>query len=326
MKIAVVGAGAVGGYLGALLSLNGHEVTVIARGSHLEAIQTQGLTLIAAEGEQCTAYPIQATDDLSQVGVQDLVITAVKGHQLPALAPHLPHLLGPETPLVMAQNGLPWWYFFNYAGPFANRQLKATDPEGVVARHLKIDQVIGCVVYIAAGIQAPGIIWHSGYRRYILGELDGVTSDRIQHITSLIQQVNPQTEITPAIRTEIWTKLLGNIAINTISALTRATQVEVCHHLQTHKLALAMMTEAQQIAQALAIQFELSLTERIQKAAQVGHHRTSMLQDVENRRSLELDAIIGAVIELGHLLEIPTPHLDAIYACLTLLETTLATP
>ncbi len=321
MKICIVGAGAVGGYVGSLLGFHHHEITFIARGAHLEAIQTQGLKLVAKDGAAQTFRPTQATDDLTKAGSHDLVIVAVKGHHLPDLAPKLPSLCHSTTQILMAQNGIPWWHFYRFAGPLQGEFLQTTDPNGLIAKHINLDQVLGCVVYIAAGILSPGVIRHGGYRRYIIGELDGSDSPRLQALHSTLTTAGVLTESTASIRTEIWAKLLGNIAINTLGALTRATQVEVCMYPPTRELTFTLMRETQSIAHHLGITFPFSLEERMEKAARVGHHKTSMLQDVENGRPLEIDAILGSVVEMGQRLGIRTPHLDTIYAALQLLNT-----
>jgi len=320
MRICIVGAGAIGGYLGARLALAGEQVTLIARGAHLEAIKRQGLTLQTADGSSEIATPALATDDMSAAGPQDVVIAAVKAHSLPALAPAMRALYGPDTIVVTAQNGIPWWYFRKHGGPYEGRRIEAVDPGGVIAAHTEVERVIGCVVYPAAALAGPGVVRHIEGDRFTLGELDGSKGERIQQLARVLSNAGFRAPIRPRIRSEIWVKLWGNLAFNPISALTRATLSDICRYPPTRALARAMMLEGQAIAERLGIEFAISVDQRIAGAEQIGAHKTSMLQDIEAGRPTEADALVGAVAELGRLTGIPTPNIDAIYASVKLLE------
>jgi 2-dehydropantoate 2-reductase len=323
MKVCIVGAGAIGGYVGAKLALAGAEVTLIARGAHLQAIQQQGLKLRFADGSEDWIKQITATQDIAAAGVQDVVIVALKAQSVPAVAAALPALYDAETMVVTAQNGIPWWYFRKLDSPYHDYHIQAVDPEGVIETHIPVDRVIGCVVYPAAEIIAPGVIQHLEGDRFSLGELDGSKSDRLQQLSQLFRQAGLKAPIRNQIRNELWVKLWGNLAFNPISALTHATLDRICDYPLTRALAKNMMLEAQTIAEKLGVEFGISLEQRIEGAAKVGAHKTSMLQDIESRRPTEIDALVGAVAELGRLTQTSTPHIDAVYASVKLLETTL---
>ncbi|MCF2145677.1 2-dehydropantoate 2-reductase [Desmonostoc muscorum LEGE 12446] len=322
MKICIVGAGAIGGYLGAKLALAGETVTLIARGSHLEAIKKDGLKLVMADGSSQVAHPALATSDIQEAGAQDVVILTVKAHSVPAIAPSLSALYNPHTTVITAQNGIPWWYFRHHGGEYEGTRIQSVDPEGIVEAGIGVDRAIGCVVYPATEIIEPGVIKHIEGDRFTLGEIDGSKSDRIQLLAQTLKQAGFKAPIRNQIRTEIWIKLWGNVAFNPISALTGATLEDICRYPLTRELARQMMTEAQAIAENLGIKFGITLEQRINGAENVGAHKTSMLQDIEAGRPTEIDAIVGAVAELGKLTQIPTPHIDAIYASVKLLEAT----
>ena len=322
MKICIVGAGAIGGYLGAKLALAGEQVTLIARGAHLDTIQNKGLKLMA-EGEEYVIKDVFATSDMSEVGPQDVAILALKAHSVPAIAPAMRALYNPETMVVTAQNGIPWWYFRKHGGEFEGQRIHSVDPDGIVESNIEIDRVIGCVVYPAAELPEPGVVRHIEGNRFTLGELDGSKSDRIQLLSKTFSRAGLKSPVRTQIRSDIWVKLWGNLAFNPISALTRATLEDICRYPLTRELAHHMMTEAQTIAETLGIEFGITLEKRINGAEKVGAHKTSMLQDIETGRPTEVDAIVGAVAELGRLTNIPTPHIDAIYASVKLLEKTL---
>ncbi|NMG10044.1 2-dehydropantoate 2-reductase [Brasilonema sp. UFV-L1] len=322
MKICIVGAGAIGGYLGAKLALSGNEVTLIARGAHLEAIQKNGLKLMMADGKTDIATPSLATSDISQAGIQDVVILAVKTTSVAAIAPSLPSLYKPETMVVTAQNGIPWWYFRKHGGEYEGTQIQSVDPDGTIEAHIGADRVIGCVVYPATEIVEPGVIKHIEGDRFSLGEIDASKTERIQLLAQALKLAGLKAPIRTQIRTDMWVKLWGNLAFNPISALTRATLDHICQYPLTRELARQMMSEAQAIAQKLGIDFGITLEQRIEGAQKVGAHKTSMLQDIEAFRPTEVDAIVGAVAELGRLTQTPTPHIDAIYASVKLLEKT----
>ncbi|MFW9264856.1 2-dehydropantoate 2-reductase [Nostoc sp. CALU 546] len=322
MKICIVGAGAIGGYLGAKLALAGEAVTVIARGSHLEAIQKKGLKLLMADGSSQIATPSLATSDIQSAGPQDVVILTVKAHSVPAIAPFLPALYDANTMVVTAQNGVPWWYFRQHGGEYEGTRIQSVDPDGIIEASIGAERAIGCVVYPATEIVEPGVIKHIEGDRFTLGEIDGTKTERIQLLAQTLKQAGFKAPIRNQIRTEIWIKLWGNVAFNPISALTGATLEDICRYPLTRELARQMMIETQAIAENLGIKFGITLEQRINGAENVGAHKTSMLQDIEAGRSTEIDAIVGAVAELGKLTQIPTPYIDAIYASVKLLEAT----
>ncbi|HEX5689312.1 MAG TPA: 2-dehydropantoate 2-reductase, partial [Roseiflexaceae bacterium] len=229
-------------------------------------------------------------------------------------------LYTPETIIVTAQNGIPWWYFHKHGGPYEGRRLESVDPGGVVEANMEVERVIGCVVYPAAELAAPGVVRHIEGDRFSLGELDGVKSERLQRLAKTLSAAGLKAPIRPRLRSEIWVKLWGNLAFNPISALTRATLADICAFPPTRELARAMMAEAQTIAESLGVEFPISIEQRIAGAEQVGAHKTSMLQDIEAGRATEIDALVGAVAELGRLVDVPTPHIDALYASVKLLE------
>ncbi len=320
MKICIVGAGAIGGYLGAKLALAGEDVTLVARGPHLAAIQQHGLKLLSADGTQAVATNVRATSDMSEVGPQNAVFLTLKAHSVPAVAPAMRALYGPETMVVTMQNGIPWWYFHKHGGPYEGTRIESVDPGGILEAHMEVDRVIASVVYPAAELAAPGVVRHIEGDRFSLGELDGVKTERIQTLAQTLIRAGLKAPIRPRIRAEIWVKLWGNLAFNPISALTRATLVDICQYPPTRELARAMMTEAQTIAEKLDIKFPISIEQRIAGAEEVGAHKTSMLQDIETGRPTEVDALVGSVAELGRLTDTPTPTIDAIYASVKLLE------
>ncbi len=322
MKICIVGAGAIGGYLGAKLALVGEEVTLIARGAHLEAIQKNGLKLVMQDGTTQVAVPSLATSELTQVGAQDVVILALKAQSVSAIAPHLSTLYDSQTMVVTAQNGIPWWYFRKHGGEYEGRRIESVDPDGTIEANIGIDRVIGCVVYPAAELVEPGVVRHIEGDRFNLGELDGSKTERTQLLAQILKRAGFTARVRTNIRTEMWVKLWGNLAFNPISAVTGATLEQICQYSLTRELARQMMSEAQAIAQNLGIDFGITLERRIEGAEKVGAHKTSMLQDIETGRPTEIDAIVGAVAELGKLMNIPTPHIDAIYASVKLLEKT----
>jgi 2-dehydropantoate 2-reductase len=321
MKICVIGAGAIGGLLAAKLAKSGEEVSVVARGAHLAAIKAEGLRLIE-EGEEFAAR-IAASDRLADLGHQDLLILGMKAHQLAAVAPDLAVAMGPDTAVLTAQNGIPWWYFFKHGGPHEGVRLESVDPGGIVADHLPVDRVLASVVYPAAEIERPGVIRHIEGNRFTLAELDGSKSERVARVSEAFTRAGFKSPVTADIRGEIWTKLWGNLSFNPISALTQATLEDICKYPLTRDLAAAIMTEAQTVGEALGVRFRVSLEKRIAGAEAVGAHKTSMLQDIEAGRAIEADALIGSVIELGRIVNIPTPQLNAIYALVKLLSETL---
>lgn len=322
MKICIFGAGAIGSYLGAKLAKlprSEVEVTLIARGKQLEALQTQGLKL-EENGSQEIIDNFVATDDVNAIEPQDGIFVTVKAQSVTKLAPSLPALYGAETMVVTAQNGIPWWYFRKTGSEYENRQIRAVDPDGTIETNIPIERVIGCVVYPATELVAPGVVRHIEGDRFSLGELDGTKSHRVKELAKVLQQAHLKAPVRTQIRNELWIKLWGNLAFNPISALTGATLERICEYSLTRELASNMMLEAKAIAEKLDVKFSISLEQRIEGARQVGAHKTSMLQDVEAGRITEIDALVGAVIEMGELTDTPTPHLSSIYASVKLLE------
>ena len=322
MKICVIGAGAIGGLLAAKLAHAELEVSVVARGAHLAAIRADGLILREGGGEIVARGA--ATDRIGDIASPDLVILGMKAHQVAAVAADVAAILTPASLVLTAQNGLPWWYFHKHGGPREGVTLQSVDPGGIIAKHLPIDQIIGAVVYPAAEIERPGVIRHIEGNRFSLGEIDGAKTDRIARVSEVFGAAGFKAPASSDIRSEIWTKLWGNACFNPISALTHATLEYICRYAPSHTLAAAIMRETQAVGEAFGIRFRISIEKRIAGAEAVGAHKTSMLQDVENGRAIEADALIGSVLELARMADIATPHTDAVYALTKLLGRTLA--
>jgi 2-dehydropantoate 2-reductase len=327
MKICVVGAGAIGGMLGVKLALSGNEVTLILRGANLAAVQQNGLRLIEEDGKELLAKPIRATSAIAEAGVQDVVILTLKAHQVAAVAADLPALMHADTRVITMQNGIPWWYFHKLPGELGQRYqgtpVRSVDPDGIIARYIPVDRVIGSVVYPASEVISPGIIKVIEGNRFTLGEIDGSDTPSIRAISDAFKAAGFKAPVISDIRSEIWLKLWGNLSFNPISALTHATLEDICVFPATRELAANMMREAQTIGEKLGVQFKVSLDKRINGAQAVGQHKTSMLQDVELGRPIELEALVGSVIELGRITETPTPNIDAVYALTSLLAKNL---
>jgi 2-dehydropantoate 2-reductase len=324
MKIAIVGAGAIGGYLGARLSVSGEDVTFIARGPNLAAIQANGMRLRLEDGTEIHARDVRAFEKMADAGKQDFVLLTLKAHQVGAIAADLAaHLCHETTAIVTMQNGIPWWYFHKLGGPLEGTRLRTADPDGRIAQHLDPARVIGSVVYPAANLVAPGTVHVVEGNRFGLGELDGTTTPRLKTIVDALIKAGFRVPIARDIRSEIWLKLWGNTSLNPLSALTHATLEDMCRYPLTRQLIAAMMAEAEAVANAVGVQFKISIEKRIAGAEAVGAHKTSMLQDVELGRPLELEALVGSVVELGQLLKVPTPSISAVYACVSLLAQTL---
>lgn len=323
MKFAVVGAGSIGGFLGVRLALAGEEVTFIARGANLEAIRANGMKLINEDGTEQVARGVRATQSMAEAGIQDVVLLALKAHQVSAVANDVGALLGPDTAVVTLQNGVPWWYFYKQGGEFDGRPVRCVDPDGTLSAAFDNARIIGAVVYPAAELIAPGVVKVIEGNRFILGEPDGAKSERIVRIAEALTRSGFKAPVSADLRSDIWLKLWGNLTFNPVSALTHATLGAICGYEPTRRLAADMMQEAQSIAEKLGVRFRITIDKRIAGAQAVGEHKTSMLQDVELGRAIELEALLGAVIELGRLTETPTPHLDAVYACCALLGRTL---
>jgi 2-dehydropantoate 2-reductase len=324
MKICVVGAGAIGGLVGANFHLAGEDVTLIDVGPHLAAIRKTGLKVIMDSGEERIAKDVKATDKFSEAGKQDLVVVALKSNVIERVVEDMKALYGPDTMILPLQNGLPWWYFQRHGGEFEGRRIEIVDPTGKISDNIEPRRIIGCVVYPAGEILEPGVIKHVEGNRFPVGELDAQETDRVKAVAEVFNKAGFKSFVINDIRAEIWLKLWGNMSFNPISALTHATLVDICTYPLTRDLAAKLMGEAQSIANRLGITFRVPLEKRIEGAQKVGKHKTSTLQDVERGRPLELDALMGAIIELGRMLDIPTPHIDAVYACVKLLNETLA--
>lgn len=323
MKIAIVGAGAIGGYLGAKLAIAGEDVSFIARNKNLAAIRANGFRLILEDGSEQHAPTAKAVQDMAEAGPQDAVLLTVKAHQVKDLLPGLRALFGPDTMVVTMINGVPWWYFHKLAGPYEGRRLESVDPGGVIAAHIEPERVIGSIVYPAAELVEPGVVKVIEGNRFTLGEPDGQRTPRIEALSQAMIRAGFKSPVSKDIRSEIWVKLWGNLSFNPISALTHATLEGICRDPQGRELAAQMMREAQAVGEKLGVQFKVSLDQRIAGAEAVGAHKTSMLQDVEHGRALELEALVGSVVELGRITETPTPTIAAIYAAAGLLDRTL---
>ena len=323
MKFAIVGAGAIGGYLGTRLALAGDEVTFMARRRNLEAINNEGFRLVEEDGTQQHATTVRAVENMADAGPQDVVLVTTKAHQLRELVPQIRGLFGPETTVVTMLNGVPWWYFHRLPGPWEGRAVQRVDPDGAIAAAIEPERIVGSIVYPAAELVAPGIVKVIEGNRFSLGEPSGERTPRVEAISARLMAAGFKAPIARDIRSELWIKLWGNLSFNPISALTHATLEDICRFGPTRELAAAMMREAQAVAEALGVKFKISLEQRIAGAEAVGAHKTSMLQDVEAGRALELEALVGAVIELGEAANVPTPTIRAIYAATALLAKTV---
>ncbi|MGI9414602.1 MAG: 2-dehydropantoate 2-reductase [Hyphomicrobiales bacterium] len=312
MKICIYGAGAIGGYLGVGLAQSGVDVSLIARGAHLEAMNANGLKLIK-DGEEQVAQ-VTATDDPSTLGPQDYVIVTLKSHQAWEVAEQMTPLLGPDTAVVTAMNGVPWWYFHGIEGQYSNLRLPSVDLQDRQWNAIGPERAIGCVVYPATEISAPGVITHIYGDKFTIGEPDGAETERCRHLSEVLEGAGFQAPVHPHIRNEIWLKLWGNLCFNPISALTHATLDIVATDPGTRALARNMMIEAQRIGARLGVHFRVDVERRINGAARVGAHRTSMLQDLDKGRALEIDALLTAVYEMGRLTDVETPHIASVLA------------
>jgi 2-dehydropantoate 2-reductase len=318
MRIAIAGAGAIGGYIGARLARGGADVVLFARGAHLRAMEARGLRVLSDDGD-FEVRP-QVTGDLAAIGVADVVFLGVKAHSLPALAPQLHPLLGPETVVVSTQNGIPWWYFQSHGGELDGLSLERVDPGGVIAAAIEPRRVVGSLAYFATEITEPGVIRHVEGNRISFGEPDGTKSGRAKAIADAIGAAGFRCPVTARFRHEIWVKLLGNVAFNPTSALTGATLEELVRHPETNRLVRDVMAEAEAVAGRLGIELPISIDQRMAGAEKVGGHKTSMLQDLEAGRPMEIEAVVGAVVELGDRLGVPVPATRAVYACVKLLD------
>jgi 2-dehydropantoate 2-reductase len=318
MKILIAGAGAIGGYIGARLARAGADVVLFARGPHLQAMRERGLRVRSADG----TFEVRphVTGDLTTAGTPDVVIVGVKAHSLTALAPELRPVFGPDTVVVSTQNGIPWWYFQNHGGALDGYRLERVDPGGVIARAIEHHRVVGALAYFATEIVEPGVIQHTEGNRITLGEPDGSRSERCRRIAETLIAAGFRCPITTRIRQEIWVKLLGNVAFNPISALTGGTLGELARHPETARVVRNVMQETEAVATQLAIELSITIDQRIAGAEKVGAHKTSMLQDYEAGRPMEIEAVVGAVVELGERLGVPTPATRTVYACTKFLD------
>jgi 2-dehydropantoate 2-reductase len=319
MKVAIVGAGAIGAYIGACLSAGGCDVALVARGAHLEAMRQRGVRVRLLAGGELLAHPF-ATNDPAEIGPVDAVFLALKAHSLPDLAPRLAPLLGPDTPVVAGQNGIPWWYFENSVSPLEGTHLECVDPGGFLSSVIPVRRVIGCVIYCSTVISEPGVIAQIDGNRFAIGEPDGSRSERCRRIAQAFQTGGLRCAVRSHIRHDIWVKLIGNLAFNPISALTRADMQEMLSDSLAFPLIRAIMEEGEAVARAVGIKLEISVDQRMDGAARIGAHKTSTLQDIESGRPLELDVIAGAVVELAEMLNVSVPHTRTVYACARLLE------
>jgi 2-dehydropantoate 2-reductase len=323
VKIAVVGAGAIGGYVGGWLGAAGEDVTFIARGANLSAIRAHGMRVIGEDGAEVVARA-EAFERAADAGPHDVVVLAVKAHQVGAIASDVAALCHDETAIVTMQNGIPWWYFHKHGGQYEGTPVRSADPDGSIARCIDANRVIGSVVYPAATLEAPGVVRVVEGKRFTLGEPDGSASARAQAVSAAFTKAGFKAPVIADIRSEIWLKLWGNLSFNPISALTHATLVGLLQFPLTRELSVQMMKEAEQVANKLGVTFRVGIDKRIAGAEKVGEHKTSMLQDVEAGRPMEIEALIGAVVELGRLTATETPHIDAVYALVSLLAKRLA--
>ncbi|MEU6092833.1 2-dehydropantoate 2-reductase [Streptomyces sp. NPDC047085] len=317
MKIAVLGAGAIGAYVGAALHRGGAEVHLVARGEHLRAMRADGVRVHSPRGD-FTARP-HATDDPAEIGPVDYVFLGLKAHAYPSCGPLIKPLLGEHTAVVAGQNGIPWWYFHRLAGPYEGRRVEAVDPGGATSAVLPPERAIGCVVYPATVIESPGVIKHLEGTRFSLGEPSGEISGRCAALSDALVAGGLKAPVEPNLRDDIWIKLMGNVAFNPLSALTRATMADICRHPRTRRLVAQLMEETLDIAARVGSEPDISVEKRLRGAEGVGHHKTSMLQDLEAGKPLELDALVTAVVEIADITGAEAPNLRAVHAATDLL-------
>ena len=316
MKICIYGAGSIGGYLGAELALADFEVTLIARGPHLEAMRAGGLTLLV--GDEKKVVRVACTDDPAEVGPQDYVIVTLKSHSVSPIVDKMVPLLGSDTAIITAQNGVPWWYFYKLSGPWENHRLETVDPGGRIWAALGPERAIGCVVYPSCDIVDPGVIKHVSGNRFMLGEPDGSKSERALALSQALTTAGFKAPVRPRIRDDIWLKLWGNVSFNPVSVLTLATLEQICGDPTVRGVVRDMMLEAEAVGEELGVKFKVGVETRIGWAADVGAHKTSMLQDLQLGRAMEIDALVGALSEMGRLVGVATPAIDVVLALVRL--------
>jgi 2-dehydropantoate 2-reductase len=320
MRICIVGAGAIGGLLGVRLALAGEDVSVFARGENLDAIRAHGMRLVEPDGAELVARDLNASSDLLALGPQDAIILALKAHQIRDIADRLPALYHDTTVVVPLQNGVPWWFFQRFGGEYEGRRIEALDPDGTLERAIPAERIVGSIAYPAAERDAPGVIRLIEGDKFPVGELDGSRSERVTALAHVLTAAGFKARVLTDIRQHLWIKAWGNLAMNPISALTGATLVEICRFPATRALAAQMMREAAAVAEQLGLHLRLSVEQRIDGAEKVGAHKTSMLQDVEAGRALEIDPLIGSFVELGRLTNTPMPATETIYSLVSLLN------
>ena len=316
MKICIFGAGAIGGYMGVKLAQVGTDVSLVARGPHLEAMKKNGLRLI--EGESDVTVPVTASENPKDLGFQDYLIITLKAHSVPSIIEKVRPLVNEKTTIVSGVNGIPWWYFHKIGGEFEGAKLASVDPGNVQWESFGPSKVLGCVVYPAAEVLEPGVIKHIEGNRFSLGEPDGSKSDRALKLSKVLTEAGMKAPVRPKLRDEIWVKLWGNLSFNPISALTHATLDVLCTDIGTREVARKMMLEAQSIAEKLGVKFPIDVERRIDGGAAVGAHRTSMLQDLDQGRPMEVDALVTSVQELGRITNTPTPVIDIVLSLIKL--------
>lgn len=322
MRIAVLGAGAIGAYVGAALARGGADVHLVARGANLEAMRANGVRVLSPRGDFSARVP--ATDDPREIGPVDVVVLGLKAQDYATAGPLLAPLLGPETAVVAAQNGIPWWYFHGLAGPYEGHRIEAVDPGGAVSASIPPGRAIGCVVYCSTELEAPGVVRHVEGTRFSIGEPDGTVSERCRAFSEAMTAGGLKCPVEARIRDDVWIKLIGNVAFNPISALTRATMVDICRHPGTRALVVSLMEEALEVAHRLGSSPAITIERRLAGAERVGAHKTSMLQDLEAGKRFELAPIVDAVVELAELTGTDVPSLRAVGAVASLLDLTLA--
>jgi len=323
VRFVIAGAGAIGGYIGARLAKAGADVVLFARGPHLRAMEERGLRVVSPDGDFEVRPAV--TGDLSTIGTADVIFLGVKAHGLTALAPGLRQLYGPNTVVVSTQNGIPWWYFHGHGGELDGLPLEHVDPGGVIAASIEPERVVGSLAYFATDIAEPGVIHHTEGNKLSLGEPNGTRSERTKAIADALIAAGLRCPVTTRFRHEIWVKLLGNVAFNPISALTGGTLEQLVRHAETAALVREIMTETEAVAARLGIELSISIDQRMAGAGKVGAHKTSMLQDYEAGRPMELEAVVGAVIEVGNRLGVSMPATRAMYACARFLDDARAT-
>jgi 2-dehydropantoate 2-reductase len=316
MKICIFGAGAIGGYMGAKLAQVGADVSLVARGSHLDAMKKNGLRLIEKDSD--VTVPVTASENLDELGFQDYLIITLKAHSVPSIVDKVRPLVNEKTTVVSGVNGIPWWYFYKIGGELEGTKLESVDPGDLQWKSFGPDKVLGCVVYPAAEVVEPGVIKHIEGNRFSLGEPDGSKSERASRLSKILIEAGLKAPVRPKLRDEIWVKLWGNLSFNPISALTHATLDVLCTDIGTREVARKMMLEAQSIAEKLGVKFPIDVERRIDGGASVGAHRTSMLQDLDQGRPMEIDALVASVQELGRITKTSTPTIDIVLSLIKL--------